>query len=93
MDVLELMLGSVEYNPVIDNYRKKLHSSTALNKKFVSQPSWKMPKYLHIIATREAHEWWNLECKGDVEVLRWELVEQYLSSTADVVMTGAPSVV
>jgi len=93
VDILDSMLGPAEYNPVVDDFRKKLCSSTALNQQFASQPSRKTPKYLHIIATREAHEQWNLECKGDVEVLRWELVEQYLSSTADVVMTGAPSVV
>jgi len=93
VDVLELMLGPAEYNPVVDDYRKKLRSSNALNQQFASQPSRKTPKYLRIIATREAHERWKSECKGDVGVLRWELVEQYLGSTADVVMTGAPSVV
>jgi len=92
VDVLS-MLGPAEYNPVVDDFRKKLHSSTALNQRFASQPSQKTPKYLRIIATKEAHEQWKSECKGDVGVLRWELVQQYLGSTADVVMTGTPSVV
>jgi hypothetical protein len=86
------MLGSGEYKPVVDEYREKLRSSTALNQQFGSQPSRKTPKYLHIIATKEAHQRWESECKGDVGVLRWELVEGCLGSTADVVKTGSPSV-
>jgi len=92
MDVLELALGPAEYKPVVDEYREKLRSSTALNQQFVSQPSRKTPKYLRIIATKEAHQRWTSECQGDVGVLRWERVEEYLGSTADVVMTGVPSV-
>jgi hypothetical protein len=88
MDVLELMLGSAKYIPLVDEYRKKLCSSTAFNQQFASQPPRKTPKYLRIIATKDAQQRWETECKGDVGVLRWELVEQYLGSTADVVMTG-----
>ena len=87
------MLGSAEYKPVVDEYRQKLRSSTAFNQRFASQPTRKTPKYLRIIATKEAHQRWKSECKGDVGVLRWELVEGYLGSTADAVMTGSPSVV
>src|ERR1700737_991858 len=92
MDVLELMLGSAEYKPVVDEYRNKLRSSTALNQQFASQPPRKTSKYLCIIATKEAHQLWESGGESDVEVLRWELVEQYLGSTAGVVMTGVPSV-
>jgi hypothetical protein len=81
MDVLGLMLGSAEYKPIVDEYRMKLRSSTALNQQFASQPLRKTPKYLRIIATKQAHQRWESECKGDVGVLRWELVEQYLGST------------
>jgi hypothetical protein len=92
VDVLELMLGSAEYKPMVDEYREKLRSSITLNQQFVSQLARKTPKYLHIIATKDAHQRWKSECKGDVGVLRWDLVEGYLGSTADVVMTGSPSV-
>ena len=92
MDVLELKLGpGEEYKPVVKEYRKKLRSTTDLNQRFASQPPRKTPKYLRIIATKEAHQRWESECKGDVGVLRWELVEQYVGSPADVVM--GPSVV
>jgi hypothetical protein len=86
------MLGSVEYKPVVDEYRQKLRSSTALNQQFASQPTRQTPKYLRIIATKEAHQRWKSECKGDVGVLRWELVEGYLGSAAGIVMTGSPSI-
>lgn len=68
MDVLELMLGSAEYKPVVDEYRKKLRSSTALNQQFASQPPRKTSKYLCIIATKEAHQLWESECESDVKV-------------------------
>ena len=57
------------HKPVVDKYHQKLHSSTALNEQFVSQPYQKMPTYLQIIATKEAHQWWKSECKGDVGIL------------------------
>ncbi|KAF8351495.1 hypothetical protein F5887DRAFT_211424 [Amanita rubescens] len=91
MDAMQSMLGYAEYKPVIEEYRKKLRSTTALNERFESQPSRKTPKYLRIIATRQAHRRWESECSGDVGVLRYNLVEAYLGSTADVVM-GSPSV-
>lgn len=91
-DVLESILGSAEYKPVFDEYRKKLRSSTVLDQQFASQPPRKTPKYLRIIATQEAHQRWASECKGDVVVLRWGLVEEYLGSMVDVVMTGSLSV-
>ena len=80
------MLGTAEYKPVVDKCREKLLSVTALNKKFESKVSRKIPKYLHIVAPIDAQREWELESKGDVGVLRWELMELY-----DVVMT-APSV-
>ncbi|KAF8223481.1 hypothetical protein L208DRAFT_1316565, partial [Tricholoma matsutake] len=67
--VLESILGSAEYKPVFDEYQKKLHSSKALDQQFASQPPRKTPKHLRIIATKEAHQRWTSECKGDVGVL------------------------
>ena len=94
METLESELGSVEYKPIVDEYREKFRSSTVLNERFASQPSQEMPKYLRIIATKGAHERWESVCEGDVGVLRWELVENYLWSTADsdVVMSGPSNV-
>jgi hypothetical protein len=85
------MLGPAEYKPVVDGYLEKLRSSIALNENSGSQPSRKTPKYLRIIATKDADQQWESECKGDVGVLRWELVETYVDSTVDVVMTESPS--
>jgi hypothetical protein len=73
---------------MIEEYGKKLRSTTALNEH--SQPSRETPKYLRIIVTGNAHRQWESECSGDVGVLRYNLVEAYLGSTADVVM-GSPT--
>ena len=91
MDAMQSMLGNAEYKPMIEKYRKKLRSTAALNEQFESQPSRPTPKYLRIIATQNAHRLWESECSGNVGVLRYNLVEAYLGSTADVV-TGSPSV-
>jgi hypothetical protein len=85
MDVLKSMLGSAEYRPLVDDYRKKLGSSTAFDQRLASEPPRKTPKYLRIIATRDDERGQRLkaEWKGDVGVLRSDAVEQYFGSTAD----------
>ena len=88
MDAMQSMLGGAEYKPMIDEYRKKLRSA---GQQLESQPSRQTPKYLGIIATQNAHRQWESECLGNVAVLRYNLVEAYLGSTAGVVM-GSPSV-
>ena len=93
-DVLELMLGLAEYKLLLDQLRKTLRSSTKFDQQFASQPPRQTPKYLRIIATRDDEQEKRLkaEWKGDVGVLQWEGVEQYLDSTADVVSNGPLSV-
>lgn len=90
MTVLESMLGSAESKPLIDDYRQKLRSSTASSQKFASQPQRQTPRYLRIIATRDDNQKQRLkaEWKGDVGVMRWESVERYLGSVANVVGTA-----
>lgn len=80
------MLGPAEHRLVVDGYLEKLRTYMALNEVSGSQPPRKTPTYLHIIATKDADQQWESECKGDVGVLRWELVETYVDSTVDVVM-------
>lgn len=91
VDAIDSMLGNADYKPVVDEVRMKLRSTTDVNKQLESRPSRQTPKYLRVIATQEARQQWKSESSGDVGVLRWELVEAYLGSTADAVM-GTPSV-
>jgi len=92
MDTIELMLGAAEYKPVVDDYRAKLRSSTAVNEQLASQPSRQTPKYLRLIATPEARQQWKSECSGNVGVLRWEVMQTYLGSTADAVIQSGSRV-
>ncbi|KAM6498411.1 hypothetical protein JOM56_006359 [Amanita muscaria] len=96
MDALDWALGPSEFKAAIDldGYRQKLRSSTVQNQRLAPLPPRKTPKLLRIIATCDDDQKHRLkaEWKGDVGVLRWNLVEQYLGSTADVVMTASQSV-
>ena len=71
-------VGSAEYKPLVDGIRKKLCSSTNTDNKFVSQSQRSTPRYLRIIATRDAKRAasFKADSKGDLGVLRWECVDQ-----------------
>jgi hypothetical protein len=86
------MLGPAEYQPIVAGYRQKLRSFTALNEQLASKPSRKTPKYLRIIAAPDANQQWESEPQGDVGALRWGLVEEYLGSIAQFLITGSSSV-
>jgi hypothetical protein len=75
-------IGSAESKPLVDHYRQKLGSSEPVDQQFASQPLRKTPKYLRIIATADdpPERCFKAESKGDVGVLRWELVKPYFGS-------------
>ena len=78
------MLGSAVSKPFVD----KLSSSISSDQTFASQPERKTPRYLRVIAASDDEQSQRLkaEWKADVGVLRWECVQPYLGSTADVVV-------
>jgi len=78
MAALVPKVGSAEYEPLVEGIRKKLCSSTKTDQKFVSQSQRSTPRYLRIIATRDAKRAasFKADSKGDVGVLRWECVDQ-----------------
>jgi hypothetical protein len=81
---LDSLLGSAVSKPFVD----QLRSPTSSDQTFASQPQRQTPRYLRVIASPEDERRQRLkaECKGDVGVLRWECMQQYLGSTADVVV-------
>jgi hypothetical protein len=76
MTALLPVLGSAECKPVVEGIRNKLRSSTKLDQKFAPQPQRSTPRFLRIIATRDKTRGISFKAgsKGDVGVLRWELV-------------------
>ena len=78
------MLGSAVSKSFVD----KLRSSISSDQTFASQPQRKTPRYLRVMVTPNDGQSQRLkaEWKGDVGVLRWECVQQYLGSTADVIV-------
>ena len=78
MDALGPKLGFADYQPVVDDIRKKLRSSTRAAKKFGSQLQRQTARSPRIIATRDdqKREWLKTDGNGDVGFLRWECVEQ-----------------
>ena len=95
MDVLESMLGIAEYKPLIEEYRSKLRSSAALDEKFSTKSLRKTPKYLRIVAApaNDLHEKrLKADINGDMGVLRWKVVTDFLGSMADAMTVQVPSV-
>jgi hypothetical protein len=81
-------VGLAEYKPLIEGICTKLRSTT---KALASQLHRPTPRYLRIIATRDNKrvESFKADEKGDVGVLRWELIEQLFG---DVMWDSAPCV-
>ena len=82
MSALDVRLGPAEYKPLVGDYHKKTRSSILLDKKFASLQQQPMPRCLRIIATLDDDQGECLkeERKGDIGILRWDCVEQYLGS-------------
>jgi len=78
-----MVLGSEVCEPIIETYRSKLRSHTH-SASAASVPTRKTPRFLGIIATPDderpsLQKAW----KGDKALLKWDVVKEYLGSTAD----------
>jgi hypothetical protein len=63
---------------VAEAYRSKLRRTTtsaSIEEQLATQPSRQTPKYLHIDATSADDKQREDEWKGDVAVLRWDVVK------------------
>ncbi|KAF8512673.1 hypothetical protein BU17DRAFT_96067 [Hysterangium stoloniferum] len=89
---LEMVLGSAVYTPIAQSYRKKLRSSIRAQQKSASHSTRQTPRFLRIIATPDDEQQKRLkgEWKGDVAVLRWDVVERYIGSMADSLKARMP---
>ena len=87
------MLGPEVYGPAVEKHYH-LRSYISSGQTSPSQPSRQTPRYLRIIATpdNEKNQRLIAEQEGDVGILRWDCVEQYVGSTVDVVGTTSQSV-
>jgi hypothetical protein len=85
MGTLEMVLGPEVYAPIADTYRSKLCSSTQAHQQSASHSPRQTPRFLRIIVTPDDEQRKRLEgeWKGDVAVLRWEVMKNYIGSTAD----------
>ena len=88
-NTLEMILGQDVYIPVADTYRSKLRSSTQADQQSASHSARQTPRFLRIIVTPDDEQRKRLEgeWKGDVAVLRWDVIENYIGSTTDLVKT------
>jgi hypothetical protein len=86
---LEMVLGPEVYVPIADAYCSKLRSRTTAQQQSASYSTRQTPRFLRIIATPNDNQRKRLEGerKGDMAVLRWDVVKKYLGSTADLVKT------
>jgi hypothetical protein len=84
--ILEMILGKDVFRPVADTYCSKLRSSTRAHQQSASHPTRQTPRYLRVIVTPDDQQK-HLEgkLKDDVAVLRWDVVRDYIGSTADLV--------
>lgn len=83
MKASSLYLGTGEYKPAVSEPKRKLRSMAKLEKIFVSKSERKTPKILRIIATVDDKQDKRLkeEKAGDMGVLRWDRMEEYLGPT------------
>ncbi len=88
-----MLLGSEVYIPIANLYHEKLRSQTKAQQQPDSYPTRQTPRFLGIIATPDDEQKKRQagERKGDsteVAVLRWDVVKNYLGSTADLIEMG-----
>ena len=86
---LEMILGQDVYVRVADTYYSKLRSSTQAHQRSASHLARQTPRFLRIIVTPDDKQRKRLEEKwnDDVAVLRWDVIDNYIGSTADLVKT------
>ncbi|KAF8510406.1 hypothetical protein BU17DRAFT_98110 [Hysterangium stoloniferum] len=85
MTTLEIILGPEIYMPIVETYCKKLHNSIQAQQQSASDSSRRQtPRFLRIIATPddEQRERLKAEWKGDLAVLRWDVVRDCIGSMA-----------
>lgn len=93
LSAFEKILGPEVHAPIAENYRSKLRSTA----KIASQaptPNRKTPRFLRVIATPDDDQGSRLkaEWKGDVAVLRWSKVQEYVGSASYAATTEMVSV-
>ena len=95
-NTLDSMLGPGEYKPVVEKHYCLRSSSALSSQTLVSKPPRQTPRYLQIIATPDASDEQNhrlkAEQKGDVGVLRWDCMEEYVGLTINVVGDTSQSI-
>jgi inhibitor of KinA sporulation pathway (predicted exonuclease) len=87
---LEVILGPEVYTPVVaDTYCSKLRSHTQAQQQSAPHLMRQTPRFLRIIAAPDDEQRKRLEGegKGDLAVLRWDVVENYIGSTANLLKT------
>ncbi|KAF8516724.1 hypothetical protein BU17DRAFT_92559 [Hysterangium stoloniferum] len=82
---LEMLLRPAVYAPIANSYHRNLCSSIQAQQQSASHSTRQTPRFLRIIAIPDDEEQKCLkgEWKGDVAVLRWDVVERYIGSMAD----------
>ena len=92
-ETLEMLLGPEVFTPILaDTYFSKLHSSTRHQQSASALHTTRQtPRFLRIIATPDDEQQKRLEgeWKGDVAFLRWDVMKDYLGSTANLMKTTA----
>jgi len=93
-ETLEMILGPEVFTPIVaDTYCSKLHSCSTHHQQSTSalHSTRQTPRFLRVIATPDDEQQKRLEgeWKGDVAFLRWDVMKDYLGSTADLMKTTA----
>ena len=90
-ETLKMLLGPEIFTPILaDTYRSKFHSCRTHHQQSASVTR-QTPRFLRVIATPDDEQQKRLEgeWKGDVAFLRWDVMKDYLGSTADWMKTTA----
>jgi hypothetical protein len=79
---LNALLGPATYQPTIDGIRRRLRSA---NKQPASSKTRETPWYLRIIASPDDEQEKRLkaEFKGDVGIVKWNVVKECAGAPAD----------
>ena len=79
---------------MVKAYRQKLRSSTSANQQSNPSATCTTPRFLRVIATPDDEPRCRLEAepKGDVAILRWKSVQDYLGPAADAATTNFQSI-
>jgi len=95
-ETLEMILGPEVFTPILaDTYRSKFHSCSTHHQQSTSalHSTRQTPRILRVIATPDDEQQKRLEGEwkggGDVAFLRWDVMKDYLGSTADLMKTTA----